>query len=160
MELSVSISWTFRVLFTFTSVSHAFKDSFSLNRYVSISCISHWIAMSVCRALLRFSFIGLLSQDLAQFSILFQWIITIVSCVILVFSFDCLLHQFLMHFWDSLWSDCYLSISHAFRFSFIELLRWFFVYFKNSLWLDCYIGISRTFSILLHWIVTYVCRAL
>ena len=99
MELSVSISWTFRVLFTFTSVSHAFKDSFSLNRYVSISCISHWIAMSVCRALLRFSFIGLLSQDLAQFSILFQWIITIVSCVILVFSFDCLLHQFLMHFW-------------------------------------------------------------
>ena len=99
MELSVSISWTFRVLFTFTSVSHAFKDSFSLNRYVSISCISHWIAMSVCRALLRFSFIGLLRQDLAQFSILFQWIITIVSCVILVFSFDCLLHQFLMHFW-------------------------------------------------------------
>lgn len=150
MELSVSISWTFRVLFTFTSVSHAFKDSFSSP--IGLLClyvVHFWDSLSLdCYV------------RIWRFSILFQWIITIVSCVILVFSFDCLLHQFLMHFWDSLWSDCYLSISHAFRFSFIELLRWFFVYFKNSLWLDCYIGISRTFRILLHWIVTYVCRAL
>ena len=109
------------------------------------------IVTLVSRALLGFSFIGLLRQYLTHFqdSLLFDCYVSISR----TFGISCTF-RILFHWIVTLKSRAPLL------FSFIKLSRFYLAHFSDSLLLDCYLSIQRTFRIFFHQIVTIVSRAL
>ena len=112
------------------------------------------------RALLGFSFIGLLRQYLTHFYDSFLWSVTLVSCALSGFSFIGLLCQFRAHIQYTPSFESYVNISCILESTYIRLLRQFLAHFWDSLSLDCCVSVSRTFRILIHWFVTLVSCAL
>ena len=118
------ISRTFVISFIRLSCQYLehFQDYLSLDCCVCISrtlrILFHWITMLVSRALLGFSFIGLLRLYLPHFQDLFHAIATLVSSAPLGFPFIRLLHQYIAQFQDSLSLDDYVGTLNNFKILF------------------------------------------